>query len=92
MEYIQGGRGLLSVIISLYHGLRNILTNFHELKKSTKKGPPDLFIVCLATKKSAIFVLSQNVGLSYTYIYELGAKAPTMMPTDCSVLCAPTTL
>ena len=74
MEYIQGGRGLLSVIISLYHGLLNILTNFHELKKSTKKGPPDLFVVCLATKKSAIFVLLQTGELSYIYIYELGQK------------------
>ena len=92
MECVQGERCLLSVIISLYYGLCNILTNFHELKKSTKKGPPDLFVVCLATEKVRHFCTLTN-WRTFLHLYLwVGTKAPTMMPTDCSVLCTPTIL
>ena len=61
MEYIQGERGLLSVIISLYHGLCNILTNFHELKKSTKKVRRT-FLSYAWQQKSPTFLYSHKMS------------------------------
>ena len=34
------------------------------MKESTKKGPPDLFVVCLATKKPV------DIIISYTYLQD----------------------
>ena len=34
------------------------------MKESTKKGPPDLFVVCLATKNPV------DIIISYTYLQD----------------------